>query len=98
MIFDFHDKCQLDKMFPLDKEKTKQTEVEGNAYLCGYFTLLFQKSLFLHGPKRIMGGDVNAQVGRGGIDNNNAAGEFGYNYTNGQGEELVQWLRENELP
>jgi len=45
----------------------------------------------------IMGGDFNAQIGRNEIDNSNVVGKFGYNYTNSQGEELVQWLRENDL-
>ena len=45
----------------------------------------------------IIGGDFNAQIGRNGIENNDVVGKFGYNYTNGQGEELVQWLRENDL-
>ena len=44
-----------------------------------------------------MGGDFNAQIGRKEIDNSNVVGKFGYNYTNGQGEELVQWLRGNDL-
>ena len=44
-----------------------------------------------------MGGDFNAQIGRNEIDNSSAVGKFGYNYTNSQGEELVQWLRENDL-
>ena len=44
-----------------------------------------------------MGGDFNAQIGRNEIDNSNVVGKFGYNYTNSQGEELVQWLRENYL-
>ena len=42
----------------------------------------------------IMVGDFNAQIGRNRIDDSNAVGKFGYNYTNGQEEELVQWLRE----
>ena len=45
----------------------------------------------------IIGGDFNAQIGRNGIENNDIVGKFEYNYTNGQGEELVQWLRENDL-
>ena len=45
----------------------------------------------------IIGGNFNAQIGRNEIDNSNVVGKFGHNYTNGQGEELVQWLRENEL-
>ena len=45
----------------------------------------------------IMGGDFNAQIGRTKIDNSNGVGKFGYSYTKGQGEELVQWLRENDL-
>ena len=44
-----------------------------------------------------MGGDFNTQIGRRGTDNNVAVGKFGYDYTNGQGEELMQWLGENEL-
>jgi len=44
-----------------------------------------------------MGGEFNAQIGRNEIDNSNVVGKFGYNYTNSQGEELVQWLRENDL-
>ena len=32
------------------------------------------------------------------MDNSNVVGKSGYNYTNGQGEELVQWVRENGLP
>jgi len=43
------------------------------------------------------GGDVNAQIGRNEIVNSNIVGKFGCNYTNDQGEELVQWLRENDL-
>ena len=49
------------------------------------------------GMPLIIGGDFNAQIGRNRIDDSNAVGKFGYNYTNGQGEELVQWLRENDL-
>ena len=45
----------------------------------------------------IIGRDLNAQIGRNGIENNDVVGKFGYNYTNGQGEELMQWLRENDL-
>ena len=45
----------------------------------------------------IIGGDFNAQIGRNGIDNNDVVGKYGYNYTNCQGEELVQWLRENDM-
>ena len=44
-----------------------------------------------------MVGDFNAQIGRNKIDNSNVVGKFGYSYTKGQGEEMVQWLRENDL-
>ena len=44
-----------------------------------------------------IGGDFNAQIGRNEIDNSNVVGKLGYNHTNGQGEELVQWLRESDL-
>ena len=44
-----------------------------------------------------MGGDFNAQIGRNKIDDSNVVGKFGYSYANGQGEELVQCLRENDF-
>ena len=45
----------------------------------------------------IMGKDFNAQIGRNEIDISNVVGKFGYSYTNGEREELVQWLTENDL-
>ena len=44
-----------------------------------------------------MGGSFNAQIGRNEIDNKNVVGKIGYNYTNEQGEEFLQWPRKNDL-
>ena len=49
MIFDFHGKCQVDKMFHLDKEKTKTSGNRRKVYFCGYLTLPFQTPFFLRG-------------------------------------------------
>ena len=49
MVFDFHDKCQVNKMTHLDKKKMKTNENRRTVYFCNYCTLPLQTPSCLMG-------------------------------------------------